>query len=1116
VRLAGPQTAGAAGALRYDESCPAHAGNTDAGPRVARYHKEVHLPHTADNTPPLIAPRGIWQRIVGPLLVLAALVAVIIGCAALYRVEAARLQDAERQRESARVGVLAELMRSEVRPVADILRLLIDGDGLQEYLASGNPASLAKATRLAQVVSANHPEFDQIRFIDASGMEVMRIDHGGVLVPREELQDKSGHEFFRSVIGLEQGGLYISALDLSIEDGAIVIPHRPMLRLGSPVFDAAGRVRGIYVIHYLGEALFGRLRDAVPAYAHRLRLLDADGYWIVAEHPGLEWGAQLPGREEATLARSDPELWSRISAEDSGQVMRPGGTPFTWQRVPMSELAARAGLNVHSRQPYLVVAAEILPAEWTALTAGVRNIMLLVAAGLMALTLFSAWLIRGWTRALRELRGTNQFLEERVRSRTAELARINQELREREELLEETGRLAQVGGWEFDPVTGEGAWTAQIARIHDLPTDVKPSRDMALQYYPPEERERIAAAVMRSLRDGTSYDLELRLVNESGEQKWVRTISRPLVENGRVVRMRGAMQDITTRKLTELRLQQQLRRMHLLEETTRAIGQRQDLDSILQVVTASVESRLPLDFGCVCLYEPPDDAMAVAAMGPEAARIGADAQLAPGTRVEIGANGLARCVQGHLVHEPDLSILSVPLARQLAGAGLAALVAAPLVMEGMVFGVLLAARRKAHSFSSDDCEFLRQLSEHVALAVHQAKLRGALQAAYEDLATTQQAVMQQERLRVLGQMASGIAHDINNAISPIMLYAGSLLESEPALSERARHALLTIQQAVSDVAETVARLREFYRNRNGSAQLQPLQLNQLVSQVPDLTRARWQSMPQRQGVVIDLKLGLDEALPQVRGIENEIREALVNLVFNAVDAMPEGGRLVLRTGRADGRVFVEVSDTGTGMDEETRRRCLEPFFTTKGERGTGLGLAMVYGVMQRHEGDIQIDSTPGSGTTVRLLFNEATARQEGARVQAPVVVRGLNILLVDDDQVLLRSLREILELDAHTVVAAPDGREGIEMFRASLAPGARPVSVVITDLGMPTVDGRAVAAAVKLAAPQVPVILLTGWGERLIAEGQSIPHVDRVIGKPPRLHELRAALAELTQGGRAG
>ena len=155
--------------------------------------------------------------------------------------------------------------------------------------------------------------------------------------------------------------------------------------------------------------------------------------------------------------------------------------------------------------------------------------------------------------------------------------------------------------------------------------------------------------------------------------------------------------------------------------------------------------------------------------------------------------------------------MQFPFPQRLAAAGLRALVAAPLQIESQVFGVLIAARREPRSFSSSDCEFLRQLSEHVALAAHQAQLHAALQSAYDDLRNTQQAVMQQERLRVLGQMASGIAHDINNAISPIMLYTDTLLEQRAGLERPTRQSLQTIQQAVSDVAETVARMREFYR-----------------------------------------------------------------------------------------------------------------------------------------------------------------------------------------------------------------------------------------------------------------------------------------------------------------
>jgi CheY-like chemotaxis protein len=269
-------------------------------------------------------------------------------------------------------------------------------------------------------------------------------------------------------------------------------------------------------------------------------------------------------------------------------------------------------------------------------------------------------------------------------------------------------------------------------------------------------------------------------------------------------------------------------------------------------------------------------------------------------------------------------------------------------------------------------------------------------------------------------------------------------------------------------------------------------------------------MPQQRGIVIDLRTELAAQMRPVSGVKSEIREALTNLVFNAVDAMPQGGTLTLRT-RSDGRerILVEVVDTGIGMDEETRRRCLEPFFTTKGERGTGLGLAMVYGVAQRHGGDLEVDSQLNSGTTVRLSFAATDASIASTEIHAALPV-GLTILLVDDDPILLRSLRETLELDGHTILTANGGKEGIELFRASAAANGPTVSAVITDLGMPHVDGRSVARAVKQASPDTPVILLTGWGERLLAEGDAPPYVDRVLSKPPRLRDVRKALAELT------
>ena len=234
--------------------------------------------------------------------------------------------------------------------------------------------------------------------------------------------------------------------------------------------------------------------------------------------------------------------------------------------------------------------------------------------------------------------------------------------------------------------------------------------------------------------------------------------------------------------------------------------------------------------------------------------------------------------------------------------------------------------------------------------------------------------------------------------------------------------------------------------------------------------------------------------------------------------MPAGGTLTIRTSSSGGpsdpaergvprSVHIDVSDTGVGMNEETRRRCMEPFFTTKGERGTGLGLAMVFGMLQRHGGELEIDSAPGKGTTMRLIFPAAPTGMIVRESELPPTLPKLNILLIDDDPLVLRSLREALELDGHEVVTAEGGQAGIDAFAARVEAGGH-FDVVITDLGMPYVDGRKVATRVRQLDAQTPIIMLTGWGHRLNATDDKPEHVDRVISKPPKMAELRSTIAE--------
>jgi signal transduction histidine kinase/ActR/RegA family two-component response regulator/PAS domain-containing protein len=1055
---------------------------------------------------------GKLSRACGGLLVVVLLLAVVLTtCWLLYQREAAQIGGRQADLEVVRVNLLAQLLRSELRPVVDDLRLLADGDGFRNYLETGQDQALQAAIRRAVFISGEKPLYDQVRFLDESGQEVFRVSQGGHAVPGPQLQNRADRPYFKQANVLPPGTLAVSSFDLNIEGSRQTNPPRPTLRFAVPVFDAGGRRRGIYIINCLGESLIASMQSAAAVLSKRVRLLNAAGYWLKGANPGEEWGFLLPERAGFTLARTDPMLWAQMQRNPTGQSPAAGGL-ITWRRVLPAEFTGISAGELQADEAFLIVASAITAPEWDSLFSGLREIMLLVAAALVALTLISATLFRGRLQAIRKLRTLNEELELRVQARTQELARSYELLQQREHLLEETGGLAKVGGWELDPTSGLGNWTPEVARIHDLDPTLIADNQLRLQSYPGESRVRLQAAIKEALEHGTPYDLDLEFVSAHGVRKWVRTICSPIMRDGKVRLMRGALQDITEQKLAQFRLQAQLARLHMLEHITRAIGERQDLASILQVVVRTLEEQLPLDFSCICLYDPIERLLTVIAVGLASAELARQLSMSENARIPIDENGLSRCVRGKLVYEPQIEGSPFPFPQRLASGGLRALVAAPLQIESQVFGVLIGARRQPNSFSSGECEFLRQLSEHVALAAHQAQLHTALQNAYEELRSTQQAVMQHERLRVLGQMASGIAHDINNAISPIMLYTDSMLEKEPGLSERGRGYLHTIQQAASDVAETVARMREFYRQRDIQTESTAVDLDEMVTQVAELTRARWESMPQQRGIVIDMRTELAARLPPILGVKSEIREALTNLVFNAVDAMPQGGTLTLRV-RGDGaeRVHIEVVDTGVGMDEETRRRCLEPFFTTKGERGTGLGLAMVYGVVQRHSGDLEIDSQPGVGTTVRLSFAAAPVGVIEATAVSTALPAGLTVLLVDDDPILLRSLRETLEPDGHTILTANDGKEGIDLFRKSMEPGSQvTVSAVITDLGMPHVDGRSVARAVKQASPNTPVIMLTGWGERLLADGETPPYVDRVLSKPPRLREVRKALAELT------
>ena len=381
-----------------------------------------------------------------------------------------------------------------------------------------------------------------------------------------------------------------------------------------------------------------------------------------------------------------------------------------------------------------------------------------------------------------------------------------------------------------------------------------------------------------------------------------------------------------------------------------------------------------------------------------------------------------------------------------------------------------------------------------------------LEKALVELKATQQQVIQQERLSALGQMAAGIAHDFNNTLMPILGFADVLLRNEKMLDDKveARRCLEMLRTSAKDAASVVSRLREFYRPADSDEEFPIVDLAKLVEQAVALTDPKWRGLTQARGISVEVKTEFN-AYPMVAGDESALREILTNLLFNAVDAMPQGGRILLATSIENERAVVRVADTGTGMTETVRRRCLEPFFSTKGEHGTGLGLSMVYGIVERHRGQLEIESALGKGTTfiVRLpLAQELPASQFNGEI-ATQYTSALNVLVVDDEVRSREVLTAYLRTDNHSVATASSGREALEKFRL------RHFDLIVMDRAMPEMNGEQTARFIKQVNQNVPVILLTGFSGQIGEDGSKPAAVDVVLNKPITLDVLRRTISKV-------
>jgi len=407
-----------------------------------------------------------------------------------------------------------------------------------------------------------------------------------------------------------------------------------------------------------------------------------------------------------------------------------------------------------------------------------------------------------------------------------------------------------------------------------------------------------------------------------------------------------------------------------------------------------------------------------------------------------------------------------------------------------------AADARPQPFGPIDLQFLNTLMSSIGYAVDNARLleeaqqsARQLQTVVDDLKTTQEQLVHGETLRAVGQLSSGMAHHLNNLFAVILGRTELVLAGvdNPAT----RRSLEIIQRAARDGADVTRRVQRFSR-RQPLTEPVCVDLNNLALEVVEILRTRWQDEAR-----LEVSVQRGEIAPAI-GELAPLREVLVNVLVNAMEAMPPGGRAAIRTWLDGDRVHCAVIDSGTGMTEEVRRRALEPFFTTKGAKSTGLGLSVAYGAVQRYGGSLKIESVPGQGTTVTISLPTASSVSRDGESASAVPLR---ILIVDDESDARAELADILEGEGHVVVQASDGEKAIAELRTGEA-----FDAVLTDLEMPGMTGWDVGRTIQQYWPRLPVGLITGWSEQAMT-GEERSRVDFVVAKPFDRIQLRQTLA---------
>ena len=536
-------------------------------------------------------------------------------------------------------------------------------------------------------------------------------------------------------------------------------------------------------------------------------------------------------------------------------------------------------------------------------------------------------------------------------------------------------------------------------------------------------------------------------------------------------------------------------RLSALLTVSHAVINSLDLDIILATIAQQVRHVIEVDECTVFLID--DDGETLTPVVCDAKRF-RDQMMRMRLRVGEGITGsVALTGRGEIVNSPE----DDPRAAHVPGTPPeeSSLVCVPMIAREQVLGVITLARLGTRRFDGADLELATLFAGQCSTALANARIYDELRRAYDELREAQAQLVQSAKLNALGEMAAGVAHDFNNILAAILGRTQIMLREagDPALTRQ----LLVVQQAALDGAQSVHRVQEFTRIRQDEA-FAGLDVNRLLADVVEFTRTAWETDSKQHGIPVRMNPQF-RATRHVAGNASELREVFTNMILNAVDAMPEGGDLVVSSEDAGQEVVVRIRDTGVGMDQGTRARVFDPFFTTKA-KGTGLGLSIAYGIVTRHRGTIRVASEPGGGTEFDVRFpcsDAAEARSPSPPAGPPPKQR---VLVVDDEEPVRTVLADMLRELGQEVSLATGGRDGIGQIDA-VAP-----DIVFSDLGMPEVNGWDVAEALRARRPGAVMVLVTGWASQIESDSWQSRGVDIILPKPFLMDDVLRVMLEAT------